>query len=65
MGPATTIYTADGGVNWAMYGPQPFNGSVATFVDANHAWAGPNYQVPTGKLYSTADRGLTWRLLTP
>jgi hypothetical protein len=64
-GPATTIYTVDGGVHWAMYGLQPFNGSVPTFIDANHGWAGPNYQVATHKLYRTSDRGLTWHLITP
>ena len=64
-GPATTVYTVDGGAHWAMYGTQPFNGSVATFVDADHGWAGPTAEAPTAKLYSTSDRGLTWRLLTP
>lgn len=65
MGPATTIYTIDGGSHWAMYGTQPFNGSVATFTDANHGWAGPNYQVATHSLYATTDRGLHWHLITP
>jgi len=64
-GPSQTIYTVDGGVHWALEGAQPFDGSVATFVDATHGWSGPNYQVATSRLYSTSDSGRTWRLLTP
>lgn len=64
-GPATTIYTVDGGVHFATYGLQPFNGSTAAFIDADHGWTGPNDLIPTAKLYSTSDRGLHWRLLTP
>jgi hypothetical protein len=64
-GPSQTIYTIDGGAHWALEGPQPFDGSIATFVDSTHGWSGPNYQVATAKLYSTADDGRHWRLLTP
>jgi hypothetical protein len=55
----------DGGAHWAMYGPQPFGGSIAKFIDANHGWTGPNDQVATHNLYTTSDRGLTWHLITP
>lgn len=65
VGPSQTIYTVDGGRHWAMEGAQPFNGSEANFVDATHGWAGPNDQVPSARLYSTADGGRSWRLLTP
>ena len=64
-GPSTTIYTVDGGAHWAMYGNQPFNGSIATWIDADHGWAGPNGVVATTKLYTTTDRGLHWQLITP
>ena len=63
--PPTTIYTADGGAHWAQYGPQPFVGSAAVFADSNHGWTGPAGQVTGVGLYSTSDRGLHWRLLTP
>jgi photosystem II stability/assembly factor-like uncharacterized protein len=65
VGPSQTIYTIDGGHHWALEGAQPFNGSIAHFVDATHGWTGPNDQVPTARLYSTADGGRSWRLLTP
>jgi hypothetical protein len=69
-GPSTTIYTVDGGAHWAMYGHQPFNGSVATFIDSNHGWAGPSDPLRSGapyttKLWTTTDRGLHWTLITP
>lgn len=63
--PPTTIYTADGGTHWAQYGPQPFVGSAPVFVDSNHGWTGPAGQLTGVGLYSTSDRGLHWRLLTP
>ena len=65
FGPSQTIYVTDGGAHWALMGPQPFNGSMATFVDATHGWTGPYDQVPSARLYSTSDGGLHWRLITP
>jgi hypothetical protein len=63
-GPSQTIYTVDGS-HWALMGPQPFNGSIATFADATHGWTGPNTQALTARLYSTSDGGLHWHLITP
>jgi hypothetical protein len=63
-GPAWTIYTVDGGVHWAQYGNQPLNGPAAAFVDSNHGWIGPDLFYPGTRLYSTNDRGLTWRQIT-
>jgi len=69
-GSSTTVYTTDGGVHFAMYGAQPFNGSNATFIDSNHGWAGPiNPTLDSGtlatKIWTTSDRGLHWTLITP
>jgi hypothetical protein len=64
IGPSQTIYTIDGGVHWALMGPQPIEGSTATFIDASHGWTAPNDGGPA-RLYSTSDSGQHWRLLTP
>jgi hypothetical protein len=64
-GPSQTIYTVDGGAHWALEGPQPFNGSIANFVDATHGWTDRGSRTTAANLYSTADGGRTWRLLTP
>ena len=66
-GASQTIYTTDGGHHWALEGAQPFNGSMATFIDGHHGWTGPNDLTSTApaRLYSTSDGGRTWRLLTP
>jgi hypothetical protein len=68
--PSTTIYTTDGGAHWAMYDHQPFNSSIASFIDSNHGWAGPSDPLVDGaalttRVYTTSDRGLTWHLITP
>ncbi len=71
LGPSTTIYTADGGAHFAMYGHEPFNSAIATWVDRDHGWAGPSDPAIDGttplttRLYATVDRGLHWQLITP
>jgi photosystem II stability/assembly factor-like uncharacterized protein len=63
-GSAQTIYTTDGGAHWALEGPQPLDGSIATFIDASHGWTAP-IDGGAARLYSTSAGGRTWRLLTP
>jgi photosystem II stability/assembly factor-like uncharacterized protein len=64
-GPAYTFMTGDGGVNWTNMGPQAVVGSRALFLDLVHGWAGSTENVPTNRLYTTTDHGMTWRLITP
>jgi hypothetical protein len=54
FGPSQTIVSADGGAHWSIKGPQPFNGSMASFVDTFHGWTGPNETLTSAR-----------RLLTP
>jgi len=64
-GPAYTFMTGDGGANWTNMRRQPVVGSQALFLDLVHGWAGPSENVPTNRLYTTTDHGMTWRLITP
>jgi photosystem II stability/assembly factor-like uncharacterized protein len=74
----TTIHTTDGGAHWAMMGPQPTGATAGSplsanlrFADGRHGWTGPeepNAYYPIGhggKIYTTIDGGLNWRLITP
>ena len=61
-----------------MMGPQPTGATAGSpmsanlrFADGSHGWFGPeqpNSYYPVGhggKIFTTADGGLNWRLITP
>jgi hypothetical protein len=64
-GDTYTFMTGTAGASWSPMGPQAVVGSRALFLDLVHGWAGPSENVPTDRLYSTTDHGVTWRLITP
>lgn len=55
---APLLKTNDGGATWQALPALGFRPSAISFVDTNTGWAGSNRQ-----LYSTADGGVSWRLV--
>ncbi len=59
-GPAYTYVTDDGGAHWSKAGDEPAPSSLAHWLDRDNGWTAGG-----GKLWSSNDRGASWRLLTP